>query len=266
MPSAKATEIKDALERLVQLGDTMELDLRSRVPGVEKVESEKVRQVLKEKKISFEGRYQSWYTEALRALKQLLPERLVEFTSYYEIDPKRKRLNTQTFSIQDWLLGIRATPNILGEKPFEDLSAIIMRFGSQIQILESAKLRFDSRLFDIRQLVEADLFDSEIDGARELLKNGFLRGSGVIAGVVLEKHLSEVCESHQILIRKRNPTIGDFNDALKEGDSIDVPTWRFIQRLGDLRNLCGHNRDREPTPDEATELLDGVAKIVKSVF
>ena len=56
------------------------------------------------------------------------------------------------------------------------------------------------------------------------------------------------------------------NDALKEGGVIDIPQWRFIQRLGDLRNLCDHNKDREPTKDEVAELIDGVDKLTKTVF
>jgi hypothetical protein len=266
MSSKKATEIKEALQKLVQLGNGMQRDLLSRVPGTDKEAAEKERKLSNEKNISFEGRYQSWYTEAFRAIKQLLPERLAEFAGYYQIDPKRKAVNALTFVIQDWLLGVRPAANYLGEKQFDELAAILGRLHSQIEILASANARFDSLLFDIRQLVQADLFDSEIDAGRELLRAGFLRAAGVVAGVVLEKHLSEVCESHNIQTRKKNPTISDFNDALKAGDVVDVPTWRFIQRLGDLRNLSGHSKDREPTSDEAAELLDGVAKIVKSVF
>jgi hypothetical protein len=68
------------------------------------------------------------------------------------------------------------------------------------------------------------------------------------------------------VIRKKSATISDFNDALKEGGVLDVPVWRGIQRLGDLRNLCGHNRDREPTSDEVRELIDGVEKTSKTLF
>lgn len=31
---------------------------------------------------------------------------------------------------------------------------------------------------------------------------------------------------------------------------MDVPTWRSIQYLGDLRNLCDHDKQKEPTPDQ----------------
>jgi len=51
-----------------------------------------------------------------------------------------------------------------------------MRFNTQIEILKSVQARFESSLFDVAQLVRADLFDSELDSARELAKNGFLRG------------------------------------------------------------------------------------------
>lgn len=53
---------------------------------------------------------------------------------------------------------------------------------------------------------------------------------------------------------------------MKENNSIDVPTWRFIQRLGDLRNICGHNKEREPTKEEVEELISGTDKILKTIY
>jgi hypothetical protein len=141
-----------------------------------------------------------------------------------------------------------------------------MRFQTQLKILKASNVRFESTLLDIRQLVQADLFDSELDAARELLKHKFGRGAGAICGVVLEKHLSQVAVNHGIKTRKTHPTISDFNDLLKNGGVLDVPGWRRIQRLGDVRNLCNHNKDRDPTDDEVGELIDGVEKITKTLF
>ena len=115
-------------------------------------------------------------------------------------------------------------------------------------------------------MTRADLFDSEMDKASELLKDGFLRSAGVIAGVVLEKHLNQVCLNHNVKIKKKNPNISDYNDALKKEGVIDVPNWRFIQRLGDLRNLCAHKKGREPTKDEVNEVIKGVEKVTKTLF
>jgi hypothetical protein len=141
-----------------------------------------------------------------------------------------------------------------------------MRFRTQLAILKSVESRFESTLFDIRQLFQADLFDSELDAARELLKHNFVRGAGAISGVVLEKHLSQVATNHNITNRKKNPSISDFNNLLKNGGVLDTPSWRQIQRLGDIRNLCDHNKEREPSKEEVEELVDGVEKFTKTLF
>lgn len=123
----------------------------------------------------------------------------------------------------------------------------------------------DSALLNIQQLVHADFLDSEIAEARELHKRGFLRAAGAVAGVALEKHLAMVLKVHSLVVKKKDPTIGDLNDALKAGDVYDIPTWRFVSQLGDLRNLCDHNKQREPTLEEVLKLIGGVDKTVKTV-
>ena len=153
-----------------------------------------------------------------------------------------------------------------GEEKVVGPSAAIPRFNQQLAIVKAVKQRFESSLFDIRQLVQADLFDSELEAAKALVKNGFVRSGGALAGVVMEKHLAQVCENRGAKVLKRKPTIGDYNDALKNSGAIDTPLWRSNQHLGDIRNLCDHHRDREPTSEEVTELVDGVAKLTKTVF
>jgi hypothetical protein len=61
-------------------------------------------------------------------------------------------------------------------------------------------------------------------------------------------------------------SISDLNDALKAANVIDVPQWRFVQHLSDTRNLCDHNKNTEPTTEQANDLLAGVKKIVKTLF
>ena len=87
-----------------------------------------------------------------------------------------------------------------------------------------------------------------------------------MAGVVLERHLKEVCDNHGGTIRKKAPQISDLNNALKGANVIDIPRWRSIQHLGDLRNLCAHDKKSEPTEDQIEDLLAGVSKVTKTIF
>ena len=60
--------------------------------------------------------------------------------------------------------------------------------------------------------------------------------------VVMQKHLAEVRKNHKTGIRKKNPAIADFSDALKKANVIDLPQRKSIQYLGDVRNLCDHSK------------------------
>ena len=121
-------------------------------------------------------------------------------------------------------------------------------------------------MFDIQEVLQSDIFDSELGAAKELTKKGYIRGAGAIAGVVLEKHLGHICKVHDLKSRKKHPSISDFYQMLKENEIIDTPKWRFIQHLGDLRNLCDHPKERDPTKDDTLELIEGVQKVIKTVF
>lgn len=213
----------------------------------------------------FNDAYQAWYSEAIVVIKQLLPDRLVDFVRHYEKPKTRKDISYENYRIEDYLQGLNITRGSYKEKVV-GTDAAVPQFQQQLAILKSVSERFESSLFDIKQIVQADLFDSELEAALDLVKHGFLRGSGAIAGVVLEKHLAQVAENHNIKTRKKNPTISDFNDLLKSDSILEVPSWRQIQRLGDIRNLCDHNKDRDPTKDEVVELISGVEKFTKTLF
>jgi len=216
----------------------------------------------KYKPLEFKRNYEIWYTEALQVIKQIIPDRLNDFIILYKND-KRKQTDYSTYTISDALLGIITRR---GYEVIADSKAAYPKFQQQIDILLSAIKRFNSSLFDIKQIVQADLFDSELNAAKELSKKGFLRGAGAICGVVLEKHLKQVAENHKVIINKKNACISDVNELLKKEEIIDIPNWRFIQHLGDLRNLCDHSKEREPKKEEIDDLIQGVEKIIKSIF
>jgi hypothetical protein len=214
---------------------------------------------------SLEQGYQAWYSKALPVIRQILPERYQEFIEQYKLD-KRKEITLVTYTISDYLIGIKITRGWQKEEVFNPFIAFYSKFEHQLAILQSCVDRLDSVLADIQGTLQAELFDDELSAAEELAKKSHLRAAGALAGVTLERHLATVAQNHGIKIGKKDPTISDFNDAFKNGGIYDVPTWRFIQRLGDIRNLSVHFKNREPTKDEIDEMLKGVQKVLKTIF
>jgi len=211
--------------------------------------------------------YQEWYTEALATVRQLAPDRLAEFEELYsgEAAARQKLDATVAFSIRHYLSGLRVRMPP-GEAAADHAGLFRARASQQLAILASLSVRLDSALADIRGLVQAELLDNEIDAARVLAKARHLRAAGVVAGVVLERHLAAVCDRHQVPVRKGRPTLSDYFDLLKGADVIDTPTWRRLQHLGDIRNVCCHAKERDPKPEEVEDLVEGVEKTTKTLF
>jgi hypothetical protein len=198
-------------------------------------------------------------------VEALASERLDEFTSYYLIDPKRKITDVGNYVLQDYIKGIGARTNQY-TKPLWDTNNIAMiRILNQMQIIAALSSRIDSVLQDVTGHLFAELQDSELLAAKQL-KNISKRAAGALAGVVLERHLQRVAINHRISIGKKNPTISDMNDPLKNSGVYDTPVWRKIQLLGDIRNLCSHQKTTEPTEEQVDELISGVNSVIKSVF
>jgi len=251
---------EEDLERLIEQGNSLKLSLQTECFPNEITEQTRLEfayeaDEMPETYSIFAEEYQEWYSEAQIVIKQLLPDRLSDFTQYY------KKTRSENYCINDYLQGL--TVDKIGDQSREQA---IPLFRQQLSILKSASARFNSSLFSLKRIVQADLFDSELDAGRELMKNGFLRPAGTIAGVILEKHLAEVAANYNVKPKKDKSTIAVFNDLLKDKEIIDVPQWRKIQGFGDIRNLCCHNKQKAPTKDQVLELINGVENLTKNLF
>ena len=217
-----------------------------------------------------ETRYQRWYTEAAQVIKRLAPDRVSEFRALY--DPIEGSTEDPgsifEYGIRHYLFGVtpHTRPFITTRGYRYNLSTIIRRsLTMQVSILEAMLSPLESVLSDIRGVIQADLFDSELESARYLHQNGYIRASGVVAGVILESHLQAVCATHSVTYQKQKPTINDLLGYLRSSHIIDLPVERRVQALSDIRNLCGHKRSREPTAPEVEQLLDGVDNAIKTI-
>lgn len=268
--AANVERFKKDLDRLIAQGDLLEYSMIREIDGKNFVKQ--VKEQLGEDKLAsflktlpdFKSAYEAWYSESLAVLRQLLPDRVDNFIALYEKPKTRKSIEYGNYVIQDYMQGLRVTRG-WDKEVVVDSSGALPQYRQQLAILKAAAGRFESSLFEIRQLVQADLFDSEIDAAKELLKSNFLRAAGTIGGVVLEKHLRQVCDDHEIKITKKNPTISDLNELLKSNSVTEIAQWRHISMLADIRNVCAHDKENEPTSEQVKDLIDGTVKVMKTI-
>lgn len=217
----------------------------------------------KEKELDFHQDYQNWYTKALRVVEVLATDRYPEFKSYYEIDPKRKNLGYGTYVIQDYIKGV--APGSYQLQNFDTKKQTVQNFLNQLTILQSLSERIDSVLSNIDSELLSDIQDAELETAKKLSKIS-LRAAGSLTGVVIENHLQKLADNHGIKLRKKSPTISDLNDPLKKEGVFDTPTWRKIAYLADIRNICSHKKEAEPTKEQIDEIIEGANWLVKNTF
>jgi len=163
--ASKVETMQKELRNLISKGNHLYLAMLDDVKGL----PDDFKKELKEKKIklpNFKNEYDTWYSEALAVIKQILPDRQADFIRQYK-DEKRKEIDFLTYGIADYLLGLRTT-RYGGSEVVADGSAAVGKMQIQNSILEAAEKRFESSLFDIQEVLQADLFDSELSAAKEL--------------------------------------------------------------------------------------------------
>lgn len=210
--------MRQDLDRLVKEGERLFFRMISDLFPEHVLKNNKKEDI--EKLPVFDENYQRWYSESLAMLSVLLPDRVADFKVYYQLPKPPKELNYTTYTISDYLKGTTVTTG-WEKKEVVGPKAAQTAMQQQVEIVKAATARFESSLFDIKVMAQADLFDNELDAAEALNKNGFARGAGAIAGVVLEGHLAAVCATRKIAIAKKRPTLFDFYETLKANDVID---------------------------------------------
>jgi hypothetical protein len=140
----------------------------------------------------FSSAYQSWYAETMSLVKILLPLRLNDFTRLYEKPKNRKEITKDNYVIEDYLNEVVVTAGF-DKKIIAGPETAIPAFQQQFNIFSAIQSTIDSSLLDIRREVQSELLDAELDKAALLVKHKQHRAAGVVAGIVLEKHLEQVC-------------------------------------------------------------------------
>jgi len=137
---------------------------------------------------------------------------------------------------------------------FDEPHTILKRLGA---IFTASKEDFDGGyLVSLRNIVQAEVFDSQLEQAQELLKNGYKDAAAVIAGIVLETTLREFCDRHSL----KHGAIDVMNCQLAKAGAYDRLQQKQITVLADIRNNAAHGK----TGNFSTENVENMIRDINS--
>lgn len=113
-------------------------------------------------------------------------------------------------------------------------------------------------LQSIRSLVQADVFENELDQSRELLSSGYHAASAVVAGVVLETTLRSICAKYNIPIGK----LEKMNADLTKAGHYNSPVQKKITALYAIRNSAAHGNSNAFTKEDVSLMITEVERLV----
>jgi len=194
--------------------------------------------------------YQTWYSQVRVIVAAHLPERLTGLSDLY-LTPK------------PIYPSYRGTSSYLTHSP-KNRGLFEADMGQQRGILLAVPDVIELRALEVAALVTSDLVHGELNEARLLLKHGFTRAAGAVAGVALEAHL-KLLHTQSNLTHTDKDSIVPLATRLRQNDSITLGDEKKCIAMSDTRNKCDHKKKDDPSKEEVEELIDDVDRFTKRV-
>ncbi len=115
-------------------------------------------------------------------------------------------------------------------------------------------------LITFKKIVHAEVFDSELEQAKSLLESGYKNAAAVIAGVVLETAIKELCLNNNIDLEKKKLT--RLNDDLAKAGVYNTLQQKQITALADIRNNAAHGEYDEFTKEDVERMISDIERIL----
>ena len=113
-------------------------------------------------------------------------------------------------------------------------------------------------LTSLKNLIQADVFDSELEQAQELLSSGYKLAAAVIAGVVLETTLRDICYQNALTIGK----LDKMNSDLVKAGVYNKLQQKRITALADIRNSAAHGKPEEFTDSDVAIMIRDIEQFL----
>lgn len=188
--------------------------------------------------------YEVWYAKGEELVHEYLTQRFEEFEKEYDEIKKYLSLDDRV-----------ASPNAF--------NCFVDHFMTQQSIVSAVPAKIEVRKLKVRRWLSKRIEKGEIQRARELFEKDFVRASGVIASVSLERHLITMCEnSEKVSDFERNHGISRLAQTLYESDVIDKTTWHDLKALASIRGTCAH--PEEPKKEAVRRLINEAEEFIRT--
>lgn len=247
--------LQKELEKLINEGQ--ELDIMFRYKAQRPFHfSEEEYNVIKKfntKDFILEKAYNSFYTRTLTVLSKILPDRIDEFKECYISHNPNIYYDISRYLLQVQCASLKSSYETYAIKQFE----------RQLGFLDAARDLINTTIFNIENNIRHNIYTDELDSADYLLKSGYIRAAGSVAGVVLENHLKVVCKSISTISLDGSETLSKYNMLLK--NEIGDVLWGRVDAISRIRNLCDHAKDSEPTKKDVQFLINETREILQEI-
>ena len=120
-------------------------------------------------------------------------------------------------------------------------------------------------LFDIKNLVEAELFEDFLEQAEHLMANGYCGPAAVVAGSVLEDALRRICQREGITLPEK-PKLDWMNAELAKHGTYNKFTQKKLTSLADLRNSAAHGTWDDFDKGDVGDMIESARTFMMKYF
>ena len=145
---------------------------------------------------------------------------------------------------------------------FHDLRSV----EQGVATLKAAKDDYENGyLFNVREVVEAEVFDDFLEQAQQLFDKGYHAPAAVVAGCVLEDGLKKLCAKNGITLPPK-ATMNPANDELAKKGVYNSLTQKKILALADLRNKAAHGQWSDFTKQDVQDMIKDVRSFLEQHY
>jgi hypothetical protein len=172
-------------------------------------------------------------------------------------------------SVQNFINQVFGKDSIYLENINNKITGIYITYSPVVLIqgvLKAAKDDYENNhIYNLKTLIEAEVFDDFLEQAEYLLSVGYYQPSTVIVGAVLEDSLRKLCIKNNIVLEDK-PKMDKMNADLAKRGFYNKLVQKQITTFADLRNKAAHGKWDEFSIDDVKAFISWIRNFMSNYF